>query len=108
MHCRTNNKIYKLFFLLFVIINQNAISTDEVFFNDKVLPILENNCFKCHGADKKKSGLRIDLRQHLIKGGDSGISTIIPGDWNKSYLMEVVTHKDKDMAMPPKSEKLSD
>ena len=107
MYLITNNKIFKLILLLFVSINLNVFSIDDDLFNDKVLPILENNCFKCHGANKKKSGLRIDLRQHLINGGDSGLPTIIPGDWSKSYLMEVVTHKDEEMAMPPKDEKLS-
>ena len=107
MYLITNNKIFNLILLLFVSINLNVFSIGDDLFNDKVLPILENNCFKCHGANKKKSGLRIDLRQHLIKGGDSGLPTIIPGDWSKSYLMEVVTHKDKEMAMPPKGEKLS-
>ena len=108
MHIITSSKIFNLILLLFFSIILNAFSIADDLFNDKVLPILENNCFKCHGANKKKSGLRIDLRQHLLKGGDSGLPTIIPGDWSKSYLMEVVTHKDKEMAMPPKGEKLSD
>ena len=108
MHLITRNKIFNLILLLFFSINLNAFSIPDNLFNNKVLPILENNCFKCHGADKKKSGLRIDLRQNLLKGGDSGLPSIIPGDWSKSYLMEVVTHKDKEMAMPPKGEKLSD
>jgi len=36
------------------------------------------NCFKCHGPDKQKGGLRVDARATIIKGGSQG-PAIVPG-----------------------------
>ncbi len=77
-------------------------------FESDILPIFEDNCLDCHGPDKDRSGFRVDLRAVMLKGGDTGLPTIVPGDWEASYLMEVVTHLDEEMAMPPKGDKLSD
>ena len=77
-------------------------------YEQDIRPILEANCLDCHGPDKDKSGFRVDQRAIMIKGGDTGFPALIPGDWEKSYLMEVVTHLDEEMAMPPKGDKLSD
>ncbi|MDA9831977.1 c-type cytochrome, partial [Akkermansiaceae bacterium] len=85
-----------------------ATITHAVEFENDILPILEENCLDCHGPDKQKSGFRIDQRALMLKGGDTGIATLVPGDWEASYLMEVVTHLDEDMAMPPKGDPLSE
>lgn len=95
-----------LYILLLVLPTQKALSNDKVDYFKDILPIFEQNCLQCHGPDKQKSDLRVDLRNSLIEGGDSGLPAIKPGDWEGSFLMDVVTHKDEDMAMPPKGEKL--
>src|SRR5436190_22796011 len=41
------------------------------FFEAKVRPLLVNSCFDCHTADEK-GGLRLDSRESIMKGGDSG------------------------------------
>jgi Planctomycete cytochrome C len=41
-------------------------------FKKEVLPVLETHCFKCHGAEEQKSGLRLDSRAALLSGGDFG------------------------------------
>jgi uncharacterized membrane protein len=38
------------------------------FFETKVRPVLAEHCFKCHGADKQKAGLRLDSREAVLKG----------------------------------------
>ena len=86
----------------------NLLSIDKINYSKDVLPIFKENCIKCHGPEKQKSGLRIDLRSSLIKGGDSGLAAIKPGNWDGSFLMDVLTHKDEDMAMPPKGGKLEE
>ena len=36
---------------------------DQVrFFETKVRPVLAENCFKCHGPEKQKGGLRLDSK----------------------------------------------
>ena len=48
-------------------------------FGRDVRPILERSCWKCHGPDKQKGGLRFDRRQGAVAAGDSGKKAILPG-----------------------------
>ncbi len=41
------------------------------FFDDKVRPVLAQNCYKCHTSEAM-GGLRLDSRESILKGGDSG------------------------------------
>jgi len=43
-----------------------------------IQPILEQSCLKCHNAEVSMSGLRLDDREHALKGGDLG-TDILPG-----------------------------
>ena len=45
---------------------------DPDFFENKVRPILANNCYECH-SDSASGGLRLDSREGLAKGGKRGI-----------------------------------
>ncbi|WP_145170795.1 PSD1 and planctomycete cytochrome C domain-containing protein [Rubripirellula lacrimiformis] len=80
----------------------------EIDFESDIYPIFESYCLHCHGEDEQESGLRLDSRVSLLRGGDSGLAALVPGDPDKSYLMDVITHADEDMAMPPDDDKLSD
>ncbi|HSH93168.1 MAG TPA: PSD1 and planctomycete cytochrome C domain-containing protein, partial [Roseimicrobium sp.] len=78
------------------------------FFEKKIRPILSQNCYKCHSeAEKVKGGLIMDSRDALLKGGDSGPG-LVPGKPDKSLIIKAVRYEDKDLAMPPKGDKLSD
>ena len=80
---------------------------EKVDFEKEIKPIFEERCIKCHGPDKQKSELRLDQRAVMLKGGDSGLPAIVPGDPKKSFLIEVITDEDSDMAMPPKGDPLN-
>src|SRR5438309_980286 len=73
------------------------------FFEAKVRPVLVEHCYSCHsaGAKKLKGGLRVDGRALLLTGGDNGPS-LVPGDPEKSKLIEAVRYKNPDLQMPPK------
>ena len=77
----------------------------EIDFKRDIAPILESRCWSCHGEDEE-SGLRLDRRPNMIRGGDSGLPTIVPGEPERSYLLDVINHVDEDMAMPPDEDKL--
>src|SRR6266550_3899525 len=51
------------------------------FFENKIRPVLSENCYKCHSAqsEKVKAGLTVDTREGLLSGGQSG-AAIVPGD----------------------------
>ncbi|MEP3481399.1 MAG: PSD1 and planctomycete cytochrome C domain-containing protein [Fuerstiella sp.] len=79
---------------------------DHIDFAQDIAPILEERCWHCHGEDEQESGLRLDLRPNMLRGGDSGLAAVVPAQPLKSYLIEVINHADKDMAMPPDEDKL--
>ena len=77
-------------------------------YEDDILPILEDHCLKCHGPDKQKAGLRVDQRWSLLRGGDGGFPSLVPGDASKSHLIERIKSRDASEQMPPKGERLSE
>ena len=48
------------------------------FFENKIRPVLSENCYKCHSekAEKVKGGLLLDTREAMLKGGDTGASVV--------------------------------
>ena len=81
------------------------------FFERKIRPVLVANCYECHSANSKKikGGLRLDTREGMLQGGDSG-PAIVPKDLKKSLLIVGIRHEGTNphMAMPPKAPKLAD
>jgi hypothetical protein len=79
------------------------------FFENKVRPVLANHCYKCHSqsAEKVKGGLLLDTREGALAGGNTG-AAIVPGNPEKSLLIQAVRYGNPDLQMPPKGEKLTD
>jgi hypothetical protein len=73
------------------------------FFEKKVRPLLAARCYGCHGAAaaKVRGGLRLDSREAILAGGNSG-PAVVPGDPNRSLLIKAVRHSLPDLRMPPK------
>jgi len=81
-----------------------ALSREGIeFFESKIRPILTEKCFQCHsiGAEKIKGGLVLDSRNGWMKGGESG-PVIVPGNPEKSRLIQAVRRTDSNLQMPPK------
>jgi hypothetical protein len=70
------------------------------FFEERVRPVLAENCQQCHGRQKQKGGLRLDSRAAVLRGGDSG-PAIVPGKPDDSLLVQAVRHGER-LQMPPK------
>ncbi|GDY21045.1 hypothetical protein LBMAG56_23910 [Verrucomicrobiota bacterium] len=71
-------------------------------FVEKIRPILEAKCIKCHGPDKMKGNYRLDVGEIALRGGESGKTAIKPGDAFQSHLARVILlPKDHDDVMPP-------
>lgn len=83
---------------------EKAKPEDLQFFREKIHPLLETRCFKCHShlAEKLKAGLFLDSRSGILQGGDSG-AAIQPGAPEKSLLIHAVHYEDVDLQMPPKT-----
>jgi hypothetical protein len=97
---------------LFVVAATGIVSADEAaptpeqiqHFETKVRPLLAAKCFSCHGPDKQKSGLRLDSREALFSGGESG-PAIDPERLDASPLLEAIRYES--LQMPP-DRKLAD
>ncbi len=75
-------------------------ATRPVEFLQDIQPILENACYRCHGAERPKSGFSLVNRESALKGGDNGVA-IIPGNSAASPLVHMVAGLIEDMVMPP-------
>lgn len=78
----------------------NLRAADDEFFEKQVRPILAGTCFRCHGGDRVGGGLRVDSREALLKGGETG-TAIIPGQPDTSLLIQAIRHEGDVPQMPP-------
>ncbi len=84
-----------------------APATRPVDFATELQPLFAERCYDCHGAKKQESGLRLDNRADLLKGGENGAS-LVKGKSGESILVQVLAGTHPDLArMPKKKEKLS-
>ncbi len=80
---------------------------DVEYFERHVRPIFERHCVACPSADTKPAGgFRVDDRNGLVQGGNSGPG-IVPGKPQDSLLLKRVA-KDAKKRMPAEGEPLSD
>ena len=98
----------KLAFLssLSMLLIASTVFGQAINFEDQIAPILESRCWDCHNEDAQESGLRLDTRAYMLKGGDSGLPAIVPNQPDKSYLMTAIHHLDEDVLMPPDDDQL--
>ena len=75
-------------------------SAATVDYEKDVKPLLEQHCYSCHGDIVQQSGLRLDLRQNALRGGDYG-PVILPGKSADSKLIRRLVDGDGGMQMPP-------
>src|SRR5262249_5401581 len=69
---------------------------EPVRFGRDILPILSENCFKCHGPDEKarKAKLRLDTQAGALK-------VIEPSKSDESEIIRRVFSHEADVVMPP-------
>jgi len=68
------------------------------FFETKIRPILASSCYGCH-AESQLGGLRLDSPEAIAKGGRRG-PAVVPGDPDKSVLIQAVRQSDPNLKMP--------
>jgi hypothetical protein len=70
------------------------------FFETRIRPVLIEHCHECHSAaaEKVHGGLRVDSRDGLRRGGDSG-PAVAPGEPDASLLLAALRHDGFEM--PP-------
>lgn len=68
-----------------------------------IQPIFNQRCVSCHGPDKAKGKLRLDSREHFLKGGDSGSLIEPPGAAQSLIGKRLALPVDDDDHMPPEA-----
>lgn len=75
---------------------------ESVAYSDVVQPILQNNCYGCHGPNKQKGGLRMDDMNLFLKGGKHG-EVFMAGKAEESEMIKrVLLPGENEKHMPPK------
>jgi len=99
-------KTIRLLLLCLLVFSSRLMGAEERddLFETKIRPVLVNTCLRCHGALKSSAMLRVDSRDALLKGGDSG-PAIIPGKPDESLLVRAIQRQDDVSAMPPEKDK---
>jgi hypothetical protein len=110
-------KVFSFMFLGASLLGRAAISPEQaktlpppadhsINFSKEIKPIFEASCIKCHGRGKEKGGLRIDSRDTLVRGGDSG-PVVVSGKSGESLLIALVQGLEPDNVMPKKGSRLT-
>lgn len=78
----------------------NKKNTSSDFFERKIRPVLIEHCYACHSAEGKQieGGLRVDSREALRRGGESG-PAVLPKQASESLILAAL--KYESLEMPP-------
>src|SRR3954470_24157243 len=95
-----------LWLLCALLLSWRAMAQEKITYQDHVLPLIENNCAKCHNPDKKKGDLDLTTYTGALKGGGSG-QFVIAGNPDSSKLFKAITHAE-DPTMPSNKPRLPD
>jgi uncharacterized membrane protein/uncharacterized protein YjbI with pentapeptide repeats len=75
------------------------------YYSDLVQPILESRCYSCHNASKQKGKLRLDERDHILKGGKNGVVLVANKVDESEMIDRLLLPLDEEDHMPPKEKK---
>jgi hypothetical protein len=72
--------------------------SEKITYNRDIRPILSDDCFHCHGPDKKtrKGKFRLDVQEDALAKG-----AIVPGKPRESELIKRIFTSNQDDLMPP-------
>lgn len=80
---------------------EQPLTSGKVDFAAQVQPLLRKHCFSCHGPEHQEGGLRLDVKERALLGGDRG-AAILPGNSQASRLIRAVAGQDDELGrMPP-------
>jgi mono/diheme cytochrome c family protein len=77
------------------------VAAETIDFAQQIKPLLERSCIACHGPDKQRSNFRLDNREALLKGGNTGSAAVVPGQIARSPLLDYMSGRVEGMEMPP-------
>ena len=82
------------------------LADDPINFETQVWSILQSSCFGCHGDEEQQGQLRLDAREIVLHGGIGG-PAVVPGNPDKSLLIQRIRSDDHELRMPLEDDSLS-
>jgi hypothetical protein len=81
----------------------------QVDFNRDILPVISDNCFKCHGPDEnaREAEMRLDIKEGIFGDLGGGYFPVVPGKPDESEMVWHIFAEDEDDRMPPPDSGLS-
>ena len=84
----------------FLALQAGAAQNDQVrFFEERVRPVLANQCQACHNDSVRSGGLSLTSRDSILQGGSRG-PAVVPGNAEDSVLLGAVS-REGALKMPP-------
>ena len=102
---------WRALFILWLLVRQIPLLTAQSgdasieFFESRIRPFLITDCQECHGPKHQRGGLRVDSREALLRGGDSG-PAVIPNKAQESRLLRAIQHLEPELQMPKERPRL--
>jgi len=98
------------FFILVAVLGSVTVTAEKPeqieFFETRIRPVLAQECYECHNSQgDAEGGLVLDHRKSLLAGGDQG-PAIVPGNPDRSLLIQAIRHDRDDLEMPSAAPKL--
>jgi len=84
-----------------------AAAESKVDFAKDIQPVLQQNCFKCHGSEKQKGKMRLDSREAALKGGKGGPAFVVNDAAKSELVRRISLPKTDDDFMPSEGDPLS-
>lgn len=76
---------------------------NAVVYNDIVQPILQEGCYSCHGPNRQKGKLRLDDKDHIMKGGKEKKAVVAGKPEESEMIKRMLLPLDDEDHMPPKN-----
>ena len=83
------------------------VARTEPDFSRDIEPLFRTRCYSCHGEKVQMRKFRLDRRSDALRGGESGVPAIVPGNSAQSLLVRYVTGGDPAVVMPPAGPRLT-
>jgi ankyrin repeat protein len=77
----------------------------QVDFAQHIKPLLERSCIACHSGEMARAHFRVDSRDAILKGGESGAAAVVAGRSDKSPIIDYVSGRMPESEMPPRSKR---
>lgn len=87
-------------------VDSPIVNVQEILAYQRVVrPLLRDNCYSCHGANRQKGGLRLDDSAGIFRGGKDGV-VIRRGFGGESELIKrLLLPEEDEHHMPPKEKR---